>query len=178
MTRPFFTRDRISHFDIFDRHAEDAIRHMKARFREGHPLDFQDLVSRFTLDSATEFLFGKDVESLSATLPYPFYSNIEISKTHASDKFANAFGAAQLISSTRMRFSALWPLFEFWNDKALGHTIMVREIMDPILKEAIAKKKAKGDAFLSEKEEREVQENETVLDHLVNYTDGTLQSAS
>lgn len=41
MTRPFFTKDRITHFDIFDRHAEDTISQMKSRFKEGYPLDFQ-----------------------------------------------------------------------------------------------------------------------------------------
>ncbi|OBZ78435.1 hypothetical protein A0H81_02009 [Grifola frondosa] len=32
MTRPFFTRKRISHFEIFDRHADHAISKMKERF--------------------------------------------------------------------------------------------------------------------------------------------------
>jgi hypothetical protein len=41
MTRPFFSQERISHFNIFDRHAEDAIMRMKSRFRAGHPVDFQ-----------------------------------------------------------------------------------------------------------------------------------------
>lgn len=41
MTRPFFSRDRISHFDNFDRHAEDAINQLRTRLREGHPVDFQ-----------------------------------------------------------------------------------------------------------------------------------------
>ena len=43
---------------------------MKERFRNGHALDFQDLISRFTLDSATEFLFGHCVHSLRHDLPY------------------------------------------------------------------------------------------------------------
>jgi cytoskeletal protein CcmA (bactofilin family) len=41
MTRPFFTKDRISHFDLFDRHGEDAINQMKTRFKAGIPVDFQ-----------------------------------------------------------------------------------------------------------------------------------------
>ena len=90
MTRPFFTRDRISHFALFDRHAEEAIALVKQRLREGHPVDFavppsakiellhhsplaQDLFSKFTMDSATEFLFGMNVHSLSGGLAYPYY---------------------------------------------------------------------------------------------------------
>jgi hypothetical protein len=41
MTKKFFTKDRISHFDIFDRRAEEAIKQMRIRLREGHAFDFQ-----------------------------------------------------------------------------------------------------------------------------------------
>ena len=48
MTRPFFSRERISHFDIFDRHAEDAVAQMKVRFEDGYAVDFQVRVSLAT----------------------------------------------------------------------------------------------------------------------------------
>lgn len=41
MTRPFFSKDRISHFDIFDRHAADAIKQVKERMRQGYAVDVQ-----------------------------------------------------------------------------------------------------------------------------------------
>lgn len=41
MTRIFFSRDRISHFHIFDSHADDVIKQMKERGREGFAFDFQ-----------------------------------------------------------------------------------------------------------------------------------------
>jgi hypothetical protein len=41
MTRPFFHRERISDFDLFDHHAENAIAQFKARLREGYAADFQ-----------------------------------------------------------------------------------------------------------------------------------------
>ncbi|OSX65545.1 hypothetical protein POSPLADRAFT_1065282 [Postia placenta MAD-698-R-SB12] len=71
MTRPFFSKDRISHFELFDVHAEYAIVRMRERLNAGYAVDFQDLISRFTMDSATEFLFGTCVESLRSPLPYP-----------------------------------------------------------------------------------------------------------
>ena len=40
-SRPFFNRDRITDFDTFDRHAEEAINLMKARLQEGYAIDFQ-----------------------------------------------------------------------------------------------------------------------------------------
>lgn len=41
MTRPFFTRDRISDFDNFDRHAMMVVDSMKSRLQAGFPIDFQ-----------------------------------------------------------------------------------------------------------------------------------------
>lgn len=41
MTRPFFTRDRISEFDNFERHADATIKAMKERIRSGYAVDFQ-----------------------------------------------------------------------------------------------------------------------------------------
>lgn len=41
MTRPFFSKERISHFEIFGRHADEAIELMKTRLRSGHAIDFQ-----------------------------------------------------------------------------------------------------------------------------------------
>jgi hypothetical protein len=54
---------------------------------------------------------------------------------------------------------------------------VVRGFLDPILKEAVAKKKSKGQTAAgnektNEEGEREVQEGESLLDHLINYTDG------
>ena len=41
MTRPFFARDRIQDFEIFDKYAMKAIDKMKHRFNEGYALNFQ-----------------------------------------------------------------------------------------------------------------------------------------
>ncbi|KAJ7721839.1 cytochrome P450 [Mycena maculata] len=170
MTRPLFHRERISDFDLFDHHAENAIEHFKTRLREGYPPDFQDMVSRFTMDAATQFLFNQDVHSLSAGIPYPFYVTTDTvtsaSAIHPSNVFAGAFQEAQMITATRNRFGAHWPLTE-----PMG---VVRDFLDPILREAVVKKRAAGvDPGKNEAGEREAQEGETLLDHLVNYTEST-----
>jgi len=41
MTRPFFNKERITDFDIFDRHATDAIGQAAIRLASGYPIDFQ-----------------------------------------------------------------------------------------------------------------------------------------
>lgn len=47
MTRPFFSRDRVTHFDIFERHAQGAIKQLRARLSEGHPVDMQVCIKAF-----------------------------------------------------------------------------------------------------------------------------------
>ncbi|KAI0703354.1 cytochrome P450 [Cerioporus squamosus] len=165
MTRPFFSKDRISHFDMFDRHAADALQQMKNRLRDGYAVDWQDLVSRFTLDSATEFLFGKDVRSLSAGLPYPPTS--DIARMHTSkpeaDEFASAFYNAQLASSKRGRFQEAWPLAEFWHDKVEAQKAEIDKFIAPILTDALQKKNAAQD--------EKVTDEDTLLSQLLKVTD-------
>ncbi|EGO01601.1 hypothetical protein SERLA73DRAFT_176994 [Serpula lacrymans var. lacrymans S7.3] len=170
MTRPFFSHDRISHFNIFDRHGEDAIKQMKLRLRAGYPVDFQDVISRFTLDSATEFLFGSCVHSLSAGLPYPYNvtsSEAPSGKAKTAEDFAQAFGQAQYIISQRPRKGWVWPLFEFFKDKTEEPMNIVNAYIEPILKEAIEKRKA---ASLSGEKTEELSDDDTLLDHLVRLT--------
>ncbi|KAG1809091.1 cytochrome P450 [Suillus subaureus] len=168
MTRPFFSHDRISHFNTFDRYAEDAITQMKARFRAGYPVDFQDLMSRFTLDSATEFLFGNCVHSLSAGLPYPH--NISTTealtgKAKIAQDFAQAFADAQTIIAQRPRKSWVWPLFEIFKDATAAPMQIVNSFIDPILKEAIAKKQSHTSG------KKNVDDDDTtLLDQLVQMT--------
>ncbi|KII93371.1 hypothetical protein PLICRDRAFT_694556 [Plicaturopsis crispa FD-325 SS-3] len=179
MTRPFFSKDRIAHFDIFDEHAEHTVTLLRQRLREGWPVDIQDAVSRFTLDSATAFLFGHNVNSLSAGLPYPSSSLIPSSPdylnnpAHPANAFAYAFAEAQFIASLRSRRGPAWPLAEFWGDKVKVQMKVVDSFIEPIVKDAISKKRAEGGAKYggADAKAREVVDGETLLDHLVNYTE-------
>ncbi|KZT21756.1 cytochrome P450 [Neolentinus lepideus HHB14362 ss-1] len=174
MTRPFFSRDRISHFDIFDRHGEEAIGKMKQRFAEGYAIDFQDLVSRFTLDSATEFLFGNDVGSLSAQLPYPYGIKAPASALHVASpptsaetrEFAKAFAEAQEVSADRTRFGSTWPLFEIAHDKTKVPMKVVGGYIDKILEEALRKHKQIESTDCGE----DADDGETLMEHLIKFT--------
>ncbi|KAI6140924.1 cytochrome P450 [Pisolithus thermaeus] len=177
MTRPFFSKDRVSHFDIFEKHAEGAINQAKARLQEGYPVDFQDMVGRFTLDSATEFLFGKSVDSLSAGLVYPKNSlpgQNEEYTNHPSNVFARALSEAQSQAVFRSRFGTVWRLAEFWSDRIRKHMEVCHGFIDPILKDALELKRAikegeqstgqvspEGKGFLED----------TLLGHLVSCTE-------
>lgn len=175
MTRPYFTRDRISHFEMFDRHAELAIRKMKERFAGGHTLDFQDLVARFTLDSATEFLFGNCVHSLKSDLPYAY--NDQTGKQivripSAADRFAEAFMGAQYAIAMRLRKGWTWRLEELHRDASAEHMKVVDAYIQPILEEALRKNRAAIGKAQTKSEDGE--ENETLLGHLTKLTDGVL----
>ncbi|KAH9483141.1 Cytochrome P450 monooxygenase 75 [Psilocybe cubensis] len=203
MTRPFFSKDRITHFDIFDRHASDALSQLRTRLRQGAPVDIQDLASRFTMDAATEFLFGNDVRSLDAGLPYPFYcyesesgshsmadaslvsaarASLPHQQAHPATLFSKAFDEAQRLIALRSRRGVNWPLAEFWRDEVSVQMEVVNGFVEPILRAAVERKRAavaagdeKGVGENGEKvaltADREVKDGESLLDHLINYTE-------
>ncbi|RDX53659.1 cytochrome P450 monooxygenase pc-3 [Lentinus brumalis] len=173
MTRPYFTRDRISHFEMFDRHADLAIKKMKERFRGGHALDFQDLVSRFTLDSATEFLFGQCVHSLKTDLPYAYNDPVAalvVRTPSAADRFAEAFLKAQAALAMRLRMGWVWRFSELTKDASADAMKEVDAYLQPILEEAIRKNRSQIGKSGAEKDQ-DAEDSETLLDHLVKLTD-------
>ncbi|THH10403.1 hypothetical protein EW145_g1356 [Phellinidium pouzarii] len=170
MTRPFFSKDRVLHVEVFKRHADEAIELMKVRLREGHAIDFQDLMSRFTMDSATEFLFGHCGSSLSSSsLPYPPNAAPgDLHGNNAPSLFSEAFAEAQLLLIRRTRYYSLWPLFEFWEDKTQKHMKVINAFIEPMLQEAIKKKKEymKTGSY----RENDIEQGDTLLSHLINIT--------
>ncbi|KAJ7220117.1 cytochrome P450 monooxygenase pc-1 [Mycena pura] len=163
MTRPYFVRDRVRHFEIFDRHSEKMISLIKSRLREGFPIDFQDLVSRFTMDSATEFLFGTCVDSLSAHLPYPYYHSS--SKRLQAQDFPTAFSEVMLQIALRERLGWVWPLFELLEDRTAKPMKTVNAFVDPIISKAVERKRRSG-----KEAGADVGDNDTLLDELLNST--------
>ena len=138
------------------------------------------MVSRFTLDSATEFLFGTCVNSLHSPLPYPhgmspFGADLE-PKT-VKEKFPKAFADAQRAVSERPRVGWLWPLTEITKSRTDEDMAVVNAFLEPILQEAIRKKEERAKAGL-DLEDKESQENETLLDHLVRQTSGMWRCSS
>ncbi|PPQ86768.1 hypothetical protein CVT25_012413 [Psilocybe cyanescens] len=171
MTRPFFTRERISDFDIYDRNCDISIKIAKDRLREGYSINFQDLVSRFTLDSAAEFLFGYHVGSLSANIPYPPSARRKVDELyhkHPSTVFTTAFSKAQVISVDRIGLGNDWPLTELWGDKIKPLRKVIDEVMEPLLTDALEKRQK--DLKLADKGIQADSEDITLLTHLVKHT--------
>jgi hypothetical protein len=167
ITRPFFSKERISDFEIFDRHADQVIAKLKDRLKGGIAVDIQDLLSRFTLDTTTEFMFGQNLNTLSADLPYPAnYRGPSRRGRHPSDGFAQAFSRAMEYTFPRAVYEVFWPLVEFWEDTVATQREITNRFIDPIIHAALAKQKTEKRADEISKEEG------TLLDHLVQQTDG------
>ncbi|QRV93078.1 cytochrome P450 family protein [Ceratobasidium sp. AG-Ba] len=160
MTRPYFHRERVTHVDLFAQHSDLAISRLLSRLAERNSpaVDVQDLVGRFTLDSATEFLFGTSTHTLDAPLPYPHEPPRDESST-----FAAAFNRAQEQLVLRFGLAKLWPLFEIREDKTEQSMRVINAFTDPILEERL---RMKREGKLKDKEE-----GDTFLDHLVGCTD-------
>ena len=131
----------------------------------------QDAIFRFTLDSATEFLFGSCVDSLSSDLPYPHNVNTPESRgrvTKAADDFAEAFAKAQYCISERECSGPVWPLYEIFTNNTDEPMKIVNAYIDPIIKDAVDKQREAPHHNITE----ELGDDETLLDHLVKISTG------
>ncbi|KAJ7465949.1 cytochrome P450 monooxygenase pc-1 [Mycena latifolia] len=170
MTRPYFTRDRVQHFEIFDRNSEKVVNHIKSRMRAGYAVDFQDLMGRFTMDVATEFLFGSCMDSLSSTLPYPSNAfavpGVQNSpRADEANRFTAAFSEAMQQIAFRERVGWIWPLYEVFVDQTAKPMKVVAKYLDPIIHDALEKKKQIPQIRGSQDDE-----NITLLDDLIETT--------
>ncbi|KAK0200209.1 cytochrome P450 [Desarmillaria ectypa] len=102
--------------------------------------DTRDVVARFTLDSATDYLFGTDVNSISAGLPYPAGSGNGCFVDHPSNAFVKAFAKAQQQIVVRFHRGSFWPLCEFWADEVKPLRQVVDDFIQPTLAEALDRK--------------------------------------
>ena len=135
-------------------------------------LSTQDLASRFTLDSATEFLFGYDVGSLSANIPYP-KSAAHLNKpsfyNHPSTIFVKAFSEGQNLTVARSPFGYDWPLLEFWSDKVAPLRKIMDDFTEPLMEDALAKRNLDLSKNVADAKD---DENGNLLAHLVKHTQG------
>ncbi|KAG8845588.1 hypothetical protein FRB96_002341 [Tulasnella sp. 330] len=174
MTRPFFNRDRITDFDIFDHHSDVLLQKIYEKSQTGMAFDFQEAISQFTMDSATEFLLGTSVNSLATPLALPGVS----SSDSAVNRFVSAFQATQMHIMTRVRSRWLpWQLNEIFGDPTKKHMKTMYAFIDPIIDVAleaarIKKGRAKGVGKVEEGGSADTSSGgeETLLSHLVTET--------
>jgi hypothetical protein len=129
VARPFFARERISDFELFERYSRRTLNLMSSLAASGQACEAQDLYARLTLDAASEFLFGTDLKTLDAALPIAGKTEMGPKGSATDDGwgvFAKAFETAQQVVTDRGRIGRLWPLFELFKDKNEANTTAIQ----------------------------------------------------
>jgi hypothetical protein len=124
------------------------------------------------LDSATEFLFGHDVESLAANIPYPpsaAHLNDPSFYNHPSTIFVKAFTEGQNRTIVRSSLGDDWPLLEFWSDKVVPLRKVMDRFTEPLMEEALAKRNIELSKGADAKDD---DEKGNLLEYLVKHTQG------
>jgi len=139
------------------------------------------MYARFTLDSATEFLFGACVNSIHEPLLLP--GGIEpplpgcvtpAGKHPSASSFVRSFGAAQEVLCRRLRIGFNWPAFETFKDQTAEHYENIRAYLQPLVEKGLERRRQLQSDELGQKdkgEKVEAGEGVTLLDHLAVETD-------
>ncbi|KAF8736947.1 hypothetical protein AX14_013681 [Amanita brunnescens Koide BX004] len=168
VARPFFARERISDFDTFEKFTSQTLSILSGLSSSNQACEAQDLYARFSIDTASEFLFGKNLETLSASLPVPGSTRMGPKGSATEDtwgSFVEAFETAQQEVTRRARIGYYWPLFELFQDRNQKNAKRIREWLDPLV-----------DMALQEKAKSEIHginspvEDKTFLQHLADST--------
>ena len=117
-------------------------------------------------------MFGHDVESLSANIPYPpsaAHLNKPSFYNHPSTIFAKAFTEGQVLTVARSSLGKDWPLLEFWSDKVAPLRKVIDNFTEPLMEAALAKRNLELSKGVDVKDN---DENDNLLAHLVRHTQG------
>lgn len=131
----------------------------------------QDVIYRFTLDAACEFLFETTLRTLDARLAYPHNKPQSGNHTLAreitpEEAFSQALIDAETVLTDRLYGGHTWVLKEFFKDKSEPHMEVVNKFLNPILERGLAKHVACTEAGPGESE------GKTLLDSLLQETTG------
>ncbi|KAG9006477.1 hypothetical protein FRB93_008605 [Tulasnella sp. JGI-2019a] len=172
MTRPFFARNRVTDFDTFDHHAETILKKIKERCQTGMPVDFQEAISQFTMESATEFLFGTSFGALEPALQLPGGKPHSTISSNGKDinQFTKAFTRAMEHIANRNRETGPWQLREIFGDRTRGEMKIMCNLVDPIIDAAVRRKAKVGEKGAPEQEGSDG-DRKTLLSHLVSETE-------
>ncbi|KAH8983624.1 cytochrome P450 monooxygenase CYP63 [Lactarius akahatsu] len=176
IARPFFTKERISDFHIFENTSAKTLNLIANRAAAYAPIDIQDLLQRFALDSAALFLWGTALNTLDQPLTQP--GRVVLGPKGSApadgggewDVFTNAFETVAVLITRRGVQGDTWPLLELFKDKTEEPIQVIMDWLEPLVKEAINRKakrrEANGDAKVSARDEDTV-----FLDYLADRTD-------
>lgn len=116
LIRPQFVKNRVKDLEVFEKHVQHLLSKISG---QGEEVDISALFYRFTLDSATDYLLGKSVDSLE----------------NPHTEFAAAFAEVQRVQNTITRlgpFNKLLPRGSF--RKGLK---VINEFVEPFIERAL-----------------------------------------
>ena len=125
MIRPSFTRQQVGDMGSYEHHFQHMLKHIP---KDGSTVDLQDLFFSLTMDSATEFLFGKSTNTLIPGKERPGAAKFTDAFTYVLECMALDFRTAKL--------ARLVP-----NKKRQDDSKFIRQFAADIIKEAIADQK-------------------------------------
>ncbi|KAI0271299.1 cytochrome P450 [Gloeopeniophorella convolvens] len=174
IARPFFTKERISDFHIFERVSVKTLDLISGRAARYAPIDIQDLLSRFALDAAALFLWGTALNTLDQPLTQP--GRVVLGPKGSApadgggewDAFTEAFETVAVLITRRGVQGDTWPLLELFKDKTEEPIQVIMDWLEPLVRTAIARKEKRkeADAKVSARDEETV-----FLDYLADKTD-------
>ncbi|KAJ6041374.1 Cytochrome P450 E-class CYP52 [Penicillium canescens] len=141
LLRPQFKRDQMSNLDSEERHVQNALRAIPI-LSDGwsSEVDIQAILFRLTLDSATEFLFGKSCDSQIAA------TQREAGRA-ADDTFLYAFDRCMWYLAERLRFERLyWVIYNLEFKKCIDilHAFVDKYVHSALIQVQQDEEKAKG----------------------------------
>lgn len=168
IARPFLARERFLDFEIFEKFTSSTMLLLSSLEASNTPFDAQDIFSRFTIDAASEFLFGKNLDTLSGSLPIAGQTKMGPKGSATEDtwgSFAYAFEMAQVNITIRARLGSIWPLFELIKDRNKDACDVIRKWIDPLVQQALNDKRQMQEAGIEHKIEEK-----TFMQHLAETT--------
>ena len=146
----------MSDLDLFEKNTQKVISIILNTDPEDS-LDFEDLIARLTVDTASEFLFGENLDTLS-------YGE------DGFGSFTDAFMAIQEELCRRNLLGGIWPLFELFEDKCEKHKRVIRSWVDPLVTRVVQIQKQ-----MKEKGQTVDPKDSTFLEYLATTTEGILR---
>ncbi|AOW01094.1 hypothetical protein B0I72DRAFT_168410 [Yarrowia lipolytica] len=150
LLRPQFARDQVSHVASLERHIQVLFKTIKKENKECDPakgFDIQELFFMLTLDTATEFLCGDSVDSLTDYLADPTAPQLDHSGIDENVRraFPEAFNTAQWFCSIRAKLMKLYFFAGtvFYRKKYADANKIVHDFTDFYVSKALAARKEK-----------------------------------
>ena len=151
LIRPQFVKTRVADLEIFEAHVRKLLSKLGG---QGEEVDISALFYRFTLDTATDFLLGKSVDSLD----------------QPEAPFANAFNEVQRVQNIIARcgpFNKFVPRKTFW-----AGLKVIKSFVEPFIEQALRLSisdlnEKSNQSFLHALAATGIRDRQVIRDHLV-----------